>query len=284
MNPPTPSNHKSDDEIRGWVCEAGDPRVKPRPEHLEQLRGFLLDRLGPLLHKATIWGRPKKKVEILQLSILDLQERIEEELGENPVLEDARKTSIPEIDGDETPPVSADPKPDADSHNVMSDLFFERNEQGVYDVRLSDENSPHLAISRDYQRLLRNKLTDQPTRDYIRKKIRSAQCLIDSIEQRRNTLLKVARAIIEHQKDFLDKGPEFIESLKLQQIADRVGVHVTAVRQAVDDKWVQTPRGIFALERFFGGETTAADGDEIASDSIEQKLPEVLAKEGSSGK
>ena len=165
------------------------------------------------------------------------------------------------------------------SHYVIPDLIVEPNEQGGYEVRLADENSPQLAISRDYQKQLRNKETDQATRDYIQKKIQSARWLIESIEQRRNTLLRVARAIIEHQKDFLDKGPEFIEPLKMQQIADRVGVHVTTVSRAVDDKWVQTPRGIFPLKRFFGGGTTTADGDEIAWDTIKQKLLEIIAKE-----
>jgi len=84
----------------------------------------------------------------------------------------------------------------------------------------------------------------------------------------------VARAIIEHQKEFLDKGPESIEPLKMQQIADRVHVHVTTVSRAVDDKWVQTPRGIFALKRFFGGGTTTTDGEEVAWDTIKQKLLE----------
>jgi RNA polymerase sigma-54 factor len=169
---------------------------------------------------------------------------------------------------------------DADnSHYVIPDLIVEHDEHGGYDVRLSDENSPQLAISRDYQRMLRSKETPPETREYIQKKIQSARWLIDSIEQRRNTLLKVARAIINHQKDFLDKGPEFIEPLKMQQIADKVGVHVTTVSRAVDDKWVQTPRGIFPLKRFFGGGTTTAGGDEIAWDTIKQKLLEIIAKE-----
>jgi RNA polymerase sigma-54 factor len=165
------------------------------------------------------------------------------------------------------------------SHYVIPDLIVEQNDHGEYEVRLSDENSPQLAISSTYQRMLRNKLTSPETREYIQKKIQSARWLIDSIEQRRNTLLKVARAIIDHQKEFLDKGPEFIEPLKMQQIADKVGVHVTTVSRAVDDKWVQTPRGIFALKRFFGGGTTTADGDEIAWDTIKQKLLEIIAKE-----
>ena len=162
---------------------------------------------------------------------------------------------------------------------VVPDLIVEANEQGEYEVRLIDDHTPHLAISRYYQKQLKNKATDAAAREFIQKRIQSARWLIESIEQRRNTLLKVARAIIDHQKDFLDKGPEFIEPLKMQQIADRVHVHVTTVSRAVDDKWVQTPRGIFALKRFFGGGTTTTDGEEVAWDTIKQKLLEIIAKE-----
>jgi RNA polymerase sigma-54 factor len=162
---------------------------------------------------------------------------------------------------------------------VVPDLIVEANEHGEYEVRLVDDHTPQLAISRYYQKQLKNKQTDAAAREFIQKRIQSARWLIESIEQRRNTLLKVARAIIAHQKDFLDKGPEFIEPLKMQQIADRVGVHVTTVSRAVDDKWVQTPRGIFPLKRFFGGGTTTADGEEVAWDTIKQKLLEIIAKE-----
>ena len=105
---------------------------------------------------------------------------------------------------------------------VVPDLVVEPNEHGEYEVRLVDEHTPQLAISRYYQKQLKNKQTDPAAREFIQKRIQSARWLIESIEQRRNTLLKVARASIEHQKDFLDKGPESIEPLKMQQIADRV--------------------------------------------------------------
>ena len=162
---------------------------------------------------------------------------------------------------------------------VVPDLIVEPDEHGGYQVRLQDEHTPQLAISRHYQKLLKNKQADPAAREFIQKKIQSARWLIESIEQRRNTLLKVAKAIIEHQKDFLDKGPEAIEPLKMQQIADRVHVHVTTVSRAVDDKWVQTPRGIFPLKRFFGGGTTTTDGEEVAWDTIKQKLLEIIGKE-----
>ena len=93
--------------------------------------------------------------------------------------------------------------------------------------------------------------------------------------QRRNTLTRVAQAIVDHQTEFLNKGPEHIEPLKMQQIADKVGVHVTTVSRAVDDKWVQTPR-IFPLKRFFVGGTVSAEGEEVAWDTVRIKLHEIV--------
>src|SRR5208283_4373510 len=172
---------------------------------------------------------------------------------------------------------------DSGTQYVVPDLIVEPNDDGSYNVRLVDDHTPHLSISRYYQKQLRNKQTDPAAREFIQKRIQSARWLIESIEQRRNTLLKVARAIIDHQKVFLDKGPEFIEPLKMQQIADRVGVHVTTVSRAVDDKWVQTPRGIFPLKRFFGGGTkTTTTGEEVAWETIKQKLSEMIDKEDKS--
>ena len=165
---------------------------------------------------------------------------------------------------------------------VVPDLIVEPDDHGDYQVRLVDEHAPQLTISRRYQRMLKDRDGDPAARAFIQKKIQSARWLIESIEQRRNTLLKVATAIIAHQRDFLDKGPEAIQPLKMQQIADLVGVHVTTVSRAVDDKWVQTPRGIFSLKRFFGGGTISADGEEIAWDTIKQKLTEIIAKEDKS--
>ncbi|MCW5954620.1 MAG: hypothetical protein KIT69_20400, partial [Propionibacteriaceae bacterium] len=75
------------------------------------------------------------------------------------------------------------------------------------------------------------------------------------------------------------QGPEHIHPLKMQQIADQVGVHVTTVSRAVDDKWVQTPRGTFPLKRFFGGGTTTQDGEEVAYELIKQKMLDVVAAE-----
>jgi RNA polymerase sigma-54 factor len=87
---------------------------------------------------------------------------------------------------------------------------------------------------------------------------------------------------VNYQKRFLDEGPEAIEPLKMQQIADEVGVHVTTVSRAVDDKWLQTPRGILPLRKFFVGGTRSDDGDDVAWDAIRIKLQEVVDNENKS--
>jgi RNA polymerase sigma-54 factor len=165
---------------------------------------------------------------------------------------------------------------------VVPDIIIDKNDQGEYEIRLVDDWTPHIYISRKHFEMLRDKNLDAKSREWMSRKIQSAKWLIDAIEQRRSTLKKVTRAIIDHQRNFLDKGPEHIEPLKMQQIADIVGVHVTTVSRAVDDKWAQTPRGIFPLKRFFGGGTTMASGEEVAWETIKQKLLDIIGTEDKS--
>jgi RNA polymerase sigma-54 factor len=162
---------------------------------------------------------------------------------------------------------------------VTPDVMLEQADDGSYRVLLEDARTPRLFISEYYRRRLMSGQATPEEREFIKRKINAAQWLIDSIEQRRSTLTKVAQAIVDHQKRFLDDGPEFVVPLKMQQIADAVGVHVTTVSRAVDDKWIQTPRGMFPLKRFFVGGTRGDDGDDVAWDRIRIKLQELVDKE-----
>ncbi len=167
------------------------------------------------------------------------------------------------------------------SQQVTPDLIVDRDDEGKYTVRLDDEYVPHLRINRKYLEMLQQN-PDAQTREYIKRKIDAAKWLIESVEQWQRTLQRVAQAIVDYQTEFLDYGPEFIVPLKMQQIADVVKVHVTTVSRAVDDKWIQTPRGQFALKRFFGGGTTTAEGEEVAWDRIRIKLKEIVDGEDKS--
>ncbi len=176
------------------------------------------------------------------------------------------------------------PKPGADFsegavRSVLPDLFVERDENGHYKVRLEDGETPTLRISPYYRKRLMNGNATPEEREFIKRKINAAQWLIESIEQRRSTLTRVAQAIIDHQTKFLEEGPEALEPLKMQQIADKVGVHVTTVSRAVDDKWIQTQRGIYPLKRFFVGGTKSDDGEDVAWDTIRVRLQDLIDKE-----
>jgi len=164
---------------------------------------------------------------------------------------------------------------------VTPDLKVEKNDAGEYKVELIDEYIPQLRLNRRYLKMLEGN-PDQATKEFIKRKIESAKWLIDSIEQRYNTLRRVAQAIVDEQTEFLDQGPEFIRPLKMQDIADVVEVHVTTVSRAVDDKYIATPRGIFPLKRFFGGGTKTADGEDVAWENIRLKLKEIVDKEDKS--
>ncbi|MEO1530466.1 MAG: RNA polymerase factor sigma-54, partial [Planctomycetota bacterium] len=166
--------------------------------------------------------------------------------------------------------------------NVTPDILLEQDEDGTYRVQLDDDRVPTLHISEYYRNRLQDPSCSDEEREYIKRKINSAQWLIESIEQRRSTLTRVAEAIVEHQKKFFEEGPEAIEPLKMQQIAEKVGVHVTTVSRAVNDKWMQTPRGIIPLHRLFVGGTVTEDGEDVAWDTIRLKLQELIDSEDKS--
>ncbi len=165
---------------------------------------------------------------------------------------------------------------------VTPDVVVERNEQGEYDVRLVDDWIPEVHIPRSVIEMSRDRSEDPEARKYIKSKIQAASWLMDAIVQRKNTLERVTRAIVRRQRAFLDQGPEFIEPLKMQEIADEVKIHVTTVSRAVDEKWAQTPRGIFPLKRFFGGGTQTASGENVAYETIKNKLIEMISNEDKS--
>jgi RNA polymerase sigma-54 factor len=165
---------------------------------------------------------------------------------------------------------------------VMPELWLELGDDGNFVVKMDEGPARNLYISQYYlKRIASGKATPEEM-EFIRRKVNAAQWLIESIQQRRSTLLRVAQAIIDHQRLFLERGPEAIEPLKMQQIAERVGVHVTTISRAVDDKWIETPRGIYPLRGFFVGGTQSDSGEDVAWDAVRLKLQEVVDKEDKS--
>ena len=165
---------------------------------------------------------------------------------------------------------------------IFPEILLEIGEDGEVIVKMADGNTPQLRISQSYRTLARDRKTDKEARQFLQKNIRSAQWLVGAIQQRRQTIYRVAVEVFRVQRDFLDAGEEALRPLPMADVAGRVGVHVATVSRAVSGKYVQTPRGIFPLRMFFSGGTTRADGKDVAWDAVKAKLKEIVDAEDKS--
>ena len=149
---------------------------------------------------------------------------------------------------------------------------------GRWEIRLEDAFFPRVRLNPHYREMLQQS-SDPKVREYVRKKIENAKWLVDAIQQRQNTLYRVVEEIFKVQSEYLDFGKSHLKPLKMQEIADRVGIHVSTVSRAIADKWVQTPRGIVPLKFFFTGGAETADGETISRRSVKQKVREIIEGE-----
>jgi len=177
------------------------------------------------------------------------------------------------------------PKPGASITNeivpyITPDVEIVHDEKSdQYRVVIVDERTPRLYISQLYRRMLRRRDLDAKTREFVTRNVRSARWLIEAIEQRKSTLLRVVVSIVKFQRPFLDFGPEHLQPLKMQQVASDVSLHVGTISRAVGDKYADTPWGIFPLRRFFTGGTETADGETIAWDNVRTQLKGMIDAE-----
>ncbi|MCX5682414.1 MAG: RNA polymerase sigma-54 factor, partial [Planctomycetota bacterium] len=130
--------------------------------------------------------------------------------------------------------------------------------------------------------LVKQQNLDEKTRQFVANNIRSARWLMDAIEQRRDTLRRVVESIIKFQRPFFDDGPEHMQPLKMQSVADDVHLHVGTISRAVADKYADTPWGIFALRDFFTGGTQMAGGEEVSWDRVRVRLKALVDAEDKS--
>ena len=151
-----------------------------------------------------------------------------------------------------------------------------------YKIVLNDDGLPKLRISTLYREALsgaRGDLKTDSGRKYLKEKIRSATWLIKSIQQRQKTIYKVVESIVKFQRDFFDKGINFLKPLVLRDVAEAVGMHESTISRVVTNKYMHTPRGIFILKYFFGSSIQKTSGDAIASKSVKEKIKEIISKE-----
>jgi RNA polymerase sigma-54 factor len=150
---------------------------------------------------------------------------------------------------------------------------------GNYDVRLERGSVPELRISNDIAKLLSQAKQDPKVHEFLERKFQSAKWFKEAIERRRLTLEKICRAIFERQRDFLEKGSGALRPLRMQEIADEVGVHISTVSRAISGKYVDTPRGIFPLKFFFVGGTVTEDGEYESQTAIKELVKSIIEME-----
>ena len=162
---------------------------------------------------------------------------------------------------------------------IIPDVYVYKVE-GEYVIYLNDEDIPRLRVNSFYRNILNDsQVAADGDRKYIQEKLRSALWLIRSIHQRQRTIYKVATSIVKFQRDFLDKGIQFLKPLVLRDVAEDIQMHESTISRVTHNKYVHTPQGIYELKFFFNTGITSTQGETMASESVKNLLREIIAKE-----
>jgi RNA polymerase sigma-54 factor len=162
-----------------------------------------------------------------------------------------------------------------DPHYIIPDVYVHKVGEQFF-VVANDDGMPKLKISGYYRSAMQG---DKKAKEYIKDKLRSAQWLIRSIDQRRKTIERVTECIVEEQHDFFEKGIEYLKPMILRDVADKVGMHESTVSRVTSKKYVHTPRGLFELKFFFNAGIRRSNADDIASKSVQQAIKKIVQLE-----
>jgi RNA polymerase sigma-54 factor len=162
---------------------------------------------------------------------------------------------------------------------VVTPDVIVREVDGEYEVVLEEGSLPPVMVNPHYIELLQSGKLEGAEKEYILRKVEAARRLITAIEQRRHTITRIAREIVRAQRAFLDHGVVELKPMKMQQIADAMGVHVSTVSRAISEKHIQTPRGVFPFKFFFAGGSDVATGGEEAKVNVMDQLRALVAGE-----
>jgi RNA polymerase sigma-54 factor len=177
-----------------------------------------------------------------------------------------------------------DPKPgrlysDEEPQYISPDIFVYKMGEEVHIV-LNEDGLPRLRINAFYKQALDHRgSVSEATREYIQEKLRSAIWLIKSIHQRQRTIYKVAESIFRFQREFLDFGVTHLKPLILRDVAEEVQMHESTISRVTTNKYVHTPQGIFELKFFFNSSVPGANGENVASESVKEKIRLLIAHE-----
>jgi RNA polymerase sigma-54 factor len=163
---------------------------------------------------------------------------------------------------------------------ITPDAIIEYDEENdTYTATLTNGRLPNVSINPAYRRMLKNAAVDKRTREFVGNNLRSARWLLDAIRQRESTLLRVINVVLQAQRDYFDQGPQALKPLPMTLVADQLGIHVATVSRAVNEKYLQTPRGIVPLRMFFSGGTETDAGESMSWAAVQAKLEQLIEEE-----
>jgi RNA polymerase sigma-54 factor len=177
-----------------------------------------------------------------------------------------------------------DPKPgikysDTGDNYIIPDLIVEKID-GKYHVFLNDANLPRLKLSKAYQEIARDKKKfEGENKEFISNKLNSANWMIQAIEQRRQTMLKVMNFIVDRQREFFEKGVQYLKPLTLREVAEVINMHESTVSRVTNEKFVQTPRGVLPLKFFFSSGLSTTGGEDVSARGIKAQIEKLVAEE-----
>ncbi len=162
---------------------------------------------------------------------------------------------------------------------VQPDVEIKPGESGNWTPSLTGSYLPRLRINDEYKDLLSSSGDDRKTRNYLRNQIRDGRAVIRAIDQRQETILAIAREIVDRQKPFLEKGSRHLKPMTMNEIAEVIGVHPTTVSRAVAGKYIDTPHGLMEMRKFFATGYQTSDGKDVSNEGVREALQELITSE-----
>ncbi|MEE3259105.1 MAG: RNA polymerase factor sigma-54 [Candidatus Latescibacterota bacterium] len=169
---------------------------------------------------------------------------------------------------------------DTEVSYITPDLIVEQvGEEWI--VSLADGSMPSLKINSTYTKLLKNSRSNgkEDVKGYVSKKLNDARWLINAIQQRRTTMLKVANYLVHAQMPFFEEGPAHLKPMVLQDVADAVEMHVSTISRVSNGKYMQTPHGVFELKYFFDSKVSTNEGEDVSARSVKEKISRMISDE-----
>ena len=275
----------------GYLRATAAEMAQGTPFSIEEIEAVV--QVIQTFHPAGVGARNLRECLLLQLERENQQHTLEyrivcdgfEALGKRRIPDLARltATSIEDVQAAIARIARLDPRPgraySSESEMYVVPEVFVTRSGGEYVVSTNDDHLPHLRISHTYKDLLAQASSSEEVRSYIRDKIRAGKFLIKSLHQRQETILNIARQIVERQHDFLDSGVSHLKPMTMAEVASVVGVHETTVSRAVSGKYIQTPQGIFEMRYFFTSGLHTRTGEDISNTSVKEMIAGIFANE-----